>query len=54
MPKRKLQRLTIKEKLEIIEELDKGIKPAAIGLKYGIPKQTVSKNIMYCTLYYML
>ena len=41
MPKRKLKRLNIKEKLEIIEQLENGVKPAAISLQYGVPKQTI-------------
>ena len=42
MSKRKTQSLTIKQKLEIIEELENGVKPVTISLQYGIPKQTIS------------
>ena len=42
MPKRKHVQLSIKQKLEIIEKLEKGVKPAAISAEYGIAKQTIS------------
>ena len=42
MPKRKHMQLSIKQKLEIIEKLEKGVKPAMISAEYGIAKQTIS------------
>ena len=42
MPKRKHLQLSIKQKLEIIEKLEKGVKPAVISAEYGIAKQTIS------------
>ena len=42
MPKRKHLQLSIKQKLEITEKLEKGVKPAVISAEYGIAKQTIS------------
>ena len=42
MFKRKRTQVSIKQKLEIIEKLEKGVKPAVISAEYGIAKQTVS------------
>ena len=42
MPKRKHVQLSIADKLKIIENLEKGVKPAKISLDFGIAKQTIS------------
>ena len=42
MPKRKHVQLSIADKLKIIEDLEKGVKPAKISADYGIAKQTIS------------
>lgn len=42
MPKRKHVQLSIKDKLKIIEKLERGVKPALISAEYGIAKQTIS------------
>ena len=42
MPKRKHLQLSIKQKLEITDKLEKGVNPAVISAEYGIAKQTIS------------
>ena len=42
MPKRKHVQLSIADKLKIIDDLEKGVKPAKISLDFGIAKQTIS------------
>ena len=42
MPKCKHVQLSIADKLKIIENLEKGVKPAKVSLDFGIAKQTIS------------